>query len=87
MFKGTDFRSDSSSFSFKYHRVKFLFCELAGAVHESSDFFDGCIVLEDAVDVKGDDWFERVTVEPMFSLCPVAYGGRTKAVYRLRSSK
>ena len=66
MFKGTDFRSDSSSFLFKYHRVKFLFCELAGAVHESSDLFDGCIVLEDAVDVKGDDWFERVTVEPIF---------------------
>lgn len=64
MFKGTDFRSDSSSFLFKYHRAKFLFCELAGTVHERSDLFDGCIVLEDAVDIKGDDWFERLTVEP-----------------------
>ncbi len=66
MFKAFNFRSERSSFSFKYYRVVFLFCELAGAVHECSDLLDGSIVLEDAVDIEGDDRFEGVTVEPTF---------------------
>lgn len=51
IFKAFNFRSKRSSFSFKYYRVNFLFCELAGAVHEGGDLLDGGIVLEDAVDV------------------------------------
>jgi hypothetical protein len=34
---GTDFRSDSSAFLFKYDRVIFHACKLAGAVHDGSN--------------------------------------------------
>ncbi len=61
---GTDFRSDSSAFLFKYDRVILHACELAGAVHEGSDLLNGGIVLEDAVDIARDDLFERVAGTP-----------------------
>jgi hypothetical protein len=61
------FRSDGSAFLFKYDRVIFHACKLAGAVHEGSDLLNGGIVLEDAVDIERDDLFERVAVEPTFS--------------------
>jgi hypothetical protein len=45
-------------------------------VHEGSDLLDGSIVLEEAVDIEGDDRFEGVIVEPIFTDCPVAHGYR-----------
>ena len=68
MFKGIDFRSESSSFLFKCHRVRFLFCERAVTVHQSSDLLDGSIVLEDAVDIEGDDFFVLV-LDGCLDLC------------------
>jgi hypothetical protein len=61
---GTDFRSDSSAFLFKYDRVIFYASKLAGAVHEGSDLLNGGIVLEDAVDIERDDLFQRVAGTP-----------------------
>jgi len=61
---GTDFRSDSSAFLFKYDRVIFHACKLA--VHEGSDLLNGGIVLEDAVDIEPDDLFEGVAVTPTY---------------------
>jgi len=42
-------------------------------VHEGSDLLDEGIVLENAVNIQGDDRFERVTLDSVYSLLSTLY--------------